>query len=73
MKGSKEYEFVNESKIINIYSKNSLAHSIANEYYQEIHNFLAKNLEKVLQKGGRKRLTRRQNFKSVLEEKKNNF
>ena len=37
--------------MININPKNSSAHNLANEYNQEIYDYLTKNLEKYIQKG----------------------
>ena len=47
----KSDEFVKENQMINTYPKNSSAHNLANEYYQEIYDYLTKNLEKDIQKG----------------------
>ena len=47
----KSDEFVKENQMINIYPKNSSAHNLESEYYQEIYDYLAKNLEKDIQKG----------------------
>ena len=38
----KSDEFVKENQMINIYPKNSSAHNLANEYYQEIYDYLTK-------------------------------
>ena len=46
----KSDEFVQENQIINIYQINSSARNLANEYNQEIYDYLTKTLEKDIQK-----------------------
>ena len=55
----KSDEFVKENQMINIYPKNSSAHNLANEYYQEIYDYLTKKtwrkISKKVREGDRKK------------------